>query len=260
VRGLIDEERLSMAFQPIWDLRSERLLGLEALMRPGPESGLSSPAEAFDLAEQIGRVHDLDVLSTRRALRDVPHLSHGVLLFLNLCPQTLELDADGNRWLLDAAVHAGIAPDRIVLEITERFGARTDSVVACLRRLRTEGFRMALDDVGTGNSGLEMLQKVNADFVKIDRSIVLAASTDRSARAVLMAMATYARQTGSYVIAEGIEDEETLDFLGNIDDRDVHLDGIIQGGQGYGLGRPAPDGAGDRTPDLLTRRISAHPA
>jgi EAL domain-containing protein (putative c-di-GMP-specific phosphodiesterase class I) len=260
VRALIDEERLSMVFQPIWDLQSERLLGLEALMRPDAESGLSNPAEAFDLAEQIGRVHDLDVLSTLQALRDVPHLPHGVLLFLNICPQTLELDADGNGWLLDAAVHAGIAPDRIVLEVTERFGARTDSVVACLRRLRSEGFKVALDDVGTGNSGLEMLQKVSADFVKIDRSIVQGATTDRSARAVLMAMATYARQTGSYVIAEGIEDAETLDFLGSIDDRDVHLDHIIQGGQGYGLGRPAANGAGDRTPDLLTHRISAHPA
>jgi diguanylate cyclase (GGDEF)-like protein len=260
VRRLIDEERLSTVFQPIWDLQTQSLLGLEALMRPDTQSGLSNPAEAFDLAEQIGRVHDLDVLSTARALRDVPHLPDGVLLFLNICPQTLELDADGNDWLLDAAEHAGIAPSRIVLEVTERFGARTDSVVATLRRLRTEGFHVALDDVGTGNSGLEMLQKINADFVKIDRSIVHAATTDRSARAVLMAMATYARQTGSYVIAEGIEDAETLDFLGSIDDRDIHLDRIIQGGQGYGLGRPAPHGAGDRTPELLTRGISAQPA
>ena len=183
-----------------------------------------------------------------------------MLLFLNICPQTLELDADGNGWLLDAAARAGIAPNRIVLEVTERFGARTDSVVATLLRLRADGFRVALDDVGTGNSGLEMLQKVNADFVKIDRSIVVAATTDQRARAVLMAMATYARQTGSYVIAEGIEDAETLDFLGSIDDRDVHLGRIIQGGQGYGLGRPAPHGAGDLTPDLLTRGTSAQPA
>ena len=148
------------------------------------------------------------------------------------------VDAKGSTWLLEAAERAGIAPHRVVLEVTERFGARTDSVVACLRRLRDEGFRIALDDVGTGNSGLEMLQKVNADFVKIDRSIVLAAPTDRNARAVLMAMATYARQTGSYVIAEGIEDQDTLDFLGSIGERDLQVEQIIQGGQGFGLGRP----------------------
>jgi diguanylate cyclase (GGDEF)-like protein len=257
VRRLIDEARVSMVFQPIWDLESTRLLGLEALMRPGPDSGLGNPAEAFDLAEQIGRVHDLDVLCAERAFHDAPELPDGAFLFLNISPQTLDLDSTTDGWLLGAAQRAGIAPDRVVLEVTERFGARTESVVSSLRRLRAEGFRIALDDVGTGNSGLEMLQKVSADFVKIDRSIVVAAPVDRSARAVLMAMATYARQTGSYVIAEGIEDRQTLDFLKSIDDRDVHLDQIIQGGQGYGLGRPAPDGACDRTPELL-RLASAH--
>jgi len=55
-----------------------------------------------------------------------------------------------------------------------------------------------------------------------------------------MAMATYARQTGSFVIAEGIEDQETLDFLSEIDEQDLRPDRIIQGGQGYGLGRPGP--------------------
>ena len=57
---------------------------------------------------------------------------------------------------------------------------------------------------------------------------------------LLMAMATYARQTGSYVIAEGIEDQDTLDFLGAIGDRDIQVEYIIQGGQGFGLGRPGP--------------------
>ena len=75
---------------------------------------------------------------------------------------------------------------------------------------RRTGFKLALDDVGTGNSGLEMLRNVQADYVKIDGGIVTAAPTDHNARAVLMAMATYARQTGAYVIAEGIEDHETL--------------------------------------------------
>jgi diguanylate cyclase (GGDEF)-like protein len=242
VRRLIDEARLSMVYQPIWDFSSHRLLGLEALMRPHPDDELSGPAEAFDLAEKIGRVHDLDVLCVGHALAAVPELPEGALLFLNLSPQTLDLDAEGTDWLHPLVQQAGLVPDQVVIEITERFGARTDAVVICLQRLRAEGFKLALDDVGTGNSGLEMLQKVQADFVKIDRGIVHAAPTDRSARAVLMAMATYARQTGAYVIAEGVEDQETLDFLNTLDDHEAHLDGIIQGGQGFGLGRPAPDG------------------
>jgi diguanylate cyclase (GGDEF)-like protein len=254
VRRLIDEARMSAVYQPIWDLGSERVLGLEALMRPHPDYGLSGPAEAFDLAEKIGRVRDLDVLCVEKALADLPDLPAGALLFVNLSPQTLDLDAGGSEWLLALVQDASLAPEQVVIEVTERFCARTDAVIACLQHLRAQGFMLALDDVGTGNSGLAMLQKVQADFVKIDRGIVLAAPTDRSARAVLMAMATYARQTGAYVIAEGIEDHETLDFLTTLGDHDLHFDRIIQGGQGFGLGRPAPDGAIDQGPGLLTYR------
>ena len=104
-----------------------------------------------------------------------------------------------------------------MIEVTERFGGRTAAVVKCMSRLREQGFKTALDNVGTGNSGLEMLRRLDADFVKLDPSIVIAAPTDPSARAVLLAMATFARQTGSFVIAEGVEDEETLRFLRSID-------------------------------------------
>jgi diguanylate cyclase (GGDEF)-like protein len=239
VRRLIDEGRLTTVFQPIWDLDAETLLGVEALARPDPSYDLSGPAEAFDIAEQIGRVHRLDVLCVQSALRVAPDLGSGVLLFLNLSPQTLDLDAEQNDWLRLAVEQAGLPPGRVVIEVTERFGGRTAAVVKCLQRLRQQGFKTALDDVGTGNSGLEMLRKVDAEFVKLDRSIVTAAPIEPSARAVLMAMATFARQTGAFVIAEGIEDQDTLQFLRGIDDHDLQADTIIQGGQGFGLGRPS---------------------
>jgi len=106
---------------------------------------------------------------------------------------------------------------------------------------------------------LEMLRKLDAEFVKIDRSIVSAATTERNARAVLMAMATYGRQTGSFVIAEGIADKETLDFLGQIGDRDLQPDRIIQGGQGYALGRPSPH-LPSTPPSLLPHAVLHPPA
>jgi EAL domain-containing protein (putative c-di-GMP-specific phosphodiesterase class I) len=108
--------------------------------------------------------------------------------------------------------------------------------------LRGQGFKLALDDVGTGNAGLEMLREVGAEFVKLDRSIVAAAPNESNARAVLLAMATFARETGAYVIAEGIEDDALLHWVRTIDDaipRDAAT--MIQGGQGYGLGRPSPE-------------------
>jgi diguanylate cyclase (GGDEF)-like protein len=239
VRALIDEGGLTTVFQPIWDFAAETLLGVEALMRPDPAYGLSGSAEAFDVAEQLGRVHQLDVLCVKSALRAVPELRDGVLLFINLSPHTLDLDSARNDWVRLAVQGAGCSPSQVVIEVTERFGGRTAAVVKCLQRLRKQGFQIALDNVGTGNSGLEMLRKVEAEFVKLDPSIVIAAPTDPSARAVLLAMATFARQTGSFVIAEGVEDEETLRFLRSIDVQDLHADTIIQGGQGGELGSPS---------------------
>jgi len=239
VRALIDEGGLTTVFQPIWDFAAETLLGVEALMRPDPAYGLSGSGEAFDVAEQLGRVHQLDVLCVESALRTVPELRDGVLLFINLSPHTLDLDSARNDWVRLAVQGAGRSPSQVVIEVTERFGGRTAAVVKCLQRLRKQGFQIALDNVGTGNSGLEMLRKVEAEFVKLDPSIVIAAPTDPSARAVLLAMATFARQTGSFVIAEGVEDEETLRFLRSIDVQDLHADTIIQGGQGGELGSPS---------------------
>jgi diguanylate cyclase (GGDEF)-like protein len=250
VRRLIDEGRLTTEFQPIWNIGTETLLGVEALSRPDRSYALSGPAEAFDIAEQIGRVHQLDVICVASALRVAPELDPDVLVFVNLSPLTLDLDADGDDWLQAAVEQAGLSPQRVVVEVTERFGGRTASVVRCLDRLRQQGFKIAVDDVGTGNSGLEMLRTINAEFVKLDRSIVTAAASEPGARAVLMAMATFARQTGALVIAEGIEDEDTLGFLRTLDEQRLDSEPVIQGGQGFGLGRPSPS-LPSQVPDIL---------
>jgi EAL domain-containing protein (putative c-di-GMP-specific phosphodiesterase class I) len=157
-----------------------------------------------------------------------------------VCPQTLDLDAEANDWLLAAVGRAGLTPDQVVIEVTERFGGRAASVVKCLQRMKAQGFRIALDDVGTGNSGLAMLRDVGADYLKIDRAIVAASATEPTARAVLLAMATFADMTDAVVIAEGIEDQETLEYLRDLDRSELSGAALIQAGQGYQLGRPSP--------------------
>jgi diguanylate cyclase (GGDEF)-like protein len=239
VRQLLEEQSLTMHFQPIWDLEVGALLGIEALARPDASYALG-PAEAFDVAAQIGRTRELDILCARRTMEIAPDLPPDVLIFLNVAPQTLDLAVADDTWLARTVEEAGLTPDRVVIEITERFSGRTASIVQSLRRLQRQGFKLALDDVGAGNSGLEMLRQVDVDFVKIDRSIVAAAPTEPNARAVLMAMATFAKQTDAFVIAEGIEDVELLEFVQEVAQDGRYTEKIIQGAQGYGLGRPAP--------------------
>jgi diguanylate cyclase (GGDEF)-like protein len=240
LRALLEADGAHAVYQPIWDLRESRLLAVEALARFPQEYGFGGPAEAFDVAEQVGRVHDLDVLCVRRALERVDELPPEALLFLNLAPQTLDRDATGDDWLAAAVADAGLDPARVVIEVTERAGARTTAVLKAIHHLRERGFRIAIDDVGSGNSGLEMLRGARPDFIKVDRSIVATAADDPASHAVLLAITAFAAQSGSYLIAEGIEELDSLSFLrtlgAGVEDR-LGVDGA----QGYGLGRPGVD-------------------
>ncbi|HWI72746.1 MAG TPA: EAL domain-containing protein, partial [Baekduia sp.] len=248
LRTLLDLGDVECAFQPIWDLTEGRLLAVEALARIPARYGFDGPAEAFDVAQRIGRVHDLDVLCAGEALRRAGReLPDGVLLFLNLAPQTLDRDARGGDWLLDAIAAAGLPVARVVVEVTERVGARSAAVAAAIERLRGRGLRVAIDDVGSGTYGLEMLRLTHPDYVKIDRSVVAAADADISARGVLLAVAAFAAETGAFVIAEGIEDDAALALVKELGDR-LGAGLRVDGGQGFGLGPPDPEMPAARTP------------
>jgi diguanylate cyclase (GGDEF)-like protein len=226
---LLSERRVNVAFQPIWDIGQDRILAFEALTRPPVDYGFSGPQEAFDIAEKIGRAHELDYLCAHAILARAAELPADALLFLNLTPQTLDHDVLTGAILLEAVLSAGLTPGRVVLEITERSVVRLDVVVREAQKLRKLGFRLALDDTGAGNAGLEMLSQLAVDFVKIDRAIVVKALSDASARTILTGITTMARQMNSYVIAEGIEDVEMLNLVQEVGAQAV---------QGYLLGRP----------------------
>ena len=204
------EPRVETAFQPIWDLQDGRVLGLEALARPWDGYGFDGPADMFAVAEKIGRAHELDAVCRSAALARAHEIPEGVLLFLNVNPQSLTHGELGGDRLLRTVAAAGLDPSQVVLEITERSEARLSQVVADATRLRGLGFRLALDDVGAGNAGLEMLRELPVDFVKIDHTIIAAALEDIHAQAVLLAIIAYAGRAGAYVIAEGIESEQIL--------------------------------------------------
>ena len=222
VRRLIDEGRLTTAYQPIWDISKGTLLGVEALARPDADYGLSGPAEAFDVAEQMGRVHDLDVLCVKSALAGAPDLPEGALLFVNLCPRTLDLDADENDWLRRRRRARGVqCPERVVIEITERFGGRA----AVDREMPTAPALAGLQDRGRRRRHRQLRPRhaqPGEGRVRQARPLDRGRRRDRpGCRAMLMAIATYARQTGAFVIAEGIEDDETLEFLHGIDELEL---------------------------------------
>ncbi len=241
---LLAGEGPAVAFQPIWELGdlSNRLLGYEALARPDTGDRLS-PGDAFEIAERIGRGHELDALCRRATLARAHELPADALLFLNVSPQSLGQDELAGDRLARTVRAAGLKPERVVLEITERSSAaRLDRVISELTRLRALGFKLALDDVGAGNAGLEMLRNLPVDYVKIDRAVIVdSASSGGAARGVLLAVISFAAELGAYVIAEGIETEAMLEHVRHPSRRSSKTPRRtgVQGVQGYLLGRPS---------------------
>ena len=230
LRRLLGEGKIAIAFQPIWNLATGTVLAFEALTRPAAEYGFSGPQEMFDIAEQIGRAHELDAICVRAILSRAAELPPEALLFLNLTPQTLVHDLLTGATLLEAVVTARLEPSRVVLEITERSIVEITEVVQKVKFLRLMGFQVALDDAGAGNAGLEMLSRLPVDFVKIDRAVVGRALTDQAAYSVLAGIVTISRESHLSVVAEGIENPEMLDLV-----QQLH----VQCAQGYLLGRPS---------------------
>ena len=238
VRRLIADEMLSVAFQPIWDMNSTRPLAFEALARPSPELDLSGPQEAFDIAERIRQVYELDCVCIRKALEAVPNLPPGSTIFLNVSPASLaHARFDPNAFVAQLRA-ADVEPKNVVIELTERRIEDQAVIIQRARTLRALGVRMALDDTGSGHAGLEILSKLRLDFVKIDRTLLVEAIHDQGARGVLAGIIAIARETGSYLIAEGIENGELLDFAFRAHDPGIATRAGIRGVQGYLLGRP----------------------
>lgn len=234
--ALLDGE-IDVAFQPIVTLDEGTIVGYEALARPREMHGLSGPGEAFAVAERLGRVGDLDARCRAAALEQAGRLPSDILLFLNVAPGALGHPTLESAALLASLAAAGRTPDTVVLEITERAVLPAAVLAREVARLRALGFRLALDDVGAGNAGLEILRAVPVDIVKIDREVVAAALTEPGARAVLCAVVAFAAAAGAEVIAEGIENEQMLEHLRDLP-RSAAARGRVGAVQGFLIGPP----------------------
>ncbi len=258
VTRLLAERELLVVFQPIWDIERSAILGFEALARPDAKYGLAGPQEAFDVAAKIGRAHDLERVCREAAIAQAEGLPPNALLFLNVSPETLARDELNAQTLAAKLSDVGIATERVVLEITERYPGPLEPVILAARELQRYGFKLALDDTGAGNAGLEFLSRLKVDFIKIDGAIVANAATETAARGVISAIVALAKTTNAYVIAEGIEDQAMLALVSHRVFNGVVNANAVSGVQGYLLGRPglisAATNNADATRSLLGGR------
>jgi len=212
--GAIDEGRLRLLYQPVFELETGLLRSGEALVRwQHPTLGLLPPDRFIGLAEDTGLIVPLGRWVLEAACTEALGWPEDVGIAVNLSPRQLEQDGfvDEVRAILRKT---GIRPSRLVLEITESVIAQdVESIVARLSAIRGEGVRIAIDDFGTGYSSLGSLMQLPVDVLKIDRSFVATMLERPAGTALVKVLIDMGRTLGLEVVAEGIEQEEQASTL-----------------------------------------------
>jgi len=218
-------DTLFVVFQPIVDLKKNVLFGYEALMR-SREPSLPSPLDILRAAERLGRVYDVGRMVRRRVVASIEQSDDKTsTFFINL--HTSEL--------LDATLYEGSSrltgiAERIVLEVTEREAIdKVEDVKARASVLRFHGFRLAIDDLGTGYAGLTSFVTLEPDIVKLDMSLIRGIDSSPIKQQLVRSVVDLCHQLKMRVVAEGIETQPEL--------RTTRLLGC-DFGQGFFIGSP----------------------
>ncbi|MDO8787751.1 MAG: GGDEF domain-containing protein [Sulfuritalea sp.] len=232
LREIIGKRALTPLFQPIVDLAHGKITGYEGLIRGPSNSPLHSPVQLFRAAALCHRSIEVEHLCRRITLEGFSLMNLAGDLFLNVSPECLLQPNDARYGETLCAVHQlGIDPQRVVIELTEHQPAYDyDQMRAAVRHYRSLGFRIAIDDLGEGFSSLRLWSELRPEFVKIDMHFIQGCNTDPVKKQFLRSIQEIARNSGSQVIAEGVETAAELDCVQDI--------GIARG-QGYFFARPA---------------------
>jgi diguanylate cyclase (GGDEF)-like protein/PAS domain S-box-containing protein len=218
LRRALERGELVLHYQPILDLRTRRVTGMEALVRwQHPESGLVPPAQFIAIAEESGLIVPIGawVLDTACATQSAWHglgLPR-IAMSVNLSPRQF-LYGDLVRDIERLIAKPGHSAESLKLEITEGMVMQNPKrAVLLIRTLKEMGLKIAIDDFGTGYSSLAYLRHFPIDTLKIDRSFILDTPGDAGAVAITQAIIAMAHNLGLDVTAEGVETAEQFEFL-----------------------------------------------
>jgi diguanylate cyclase (GGDEF)-like protein len=247
---------LFLLYQPMFDLRSERLVAVEALLRwRHPTRGVIGPDEFIPIAEESGLIVPIGRWVLREACNRLAtwrRQGHEIGMSVNVSAR--QLDSEALLEEVRAALRASsIAPGALTLEVTETTIMRdADATAERLARLKQLGVRIAVDDFGTGYSSLAYLRQFPVDALKIDRTFVREITASRESGALIHTLVALGKALGLRTLAEGIEDEAQL--------RALQQEGCDYG-QGYLLAHPLDaDALGEllRAPAGTSRAWYAH--
>jgi diguanylate cyclase (GGDEF)-like protein len=220
LRGALENNELQLQYQAKLDLRSNRISGVEALLRwNNPEVGFVSPAQFIPIAEETGLIVPIGrwVLKTA-CMQNMAWQAQGlppVCMAVNLSPRQF-LNQDLLAHIHEALDESGLPPELLELEITESMVMHhVDQAVQLLHAIKQIGVRIAIDDFGTGYSSLAQLKRFPIDTLKVDRSFIREVVQDSDDQAITEAIIAMGKSLSLTIVAEGVETREQQDFLRN---------------------------------------------
>jgi EAL domain-containing protein (putative c-di-GMP-specific phosphodiesterase class I) len=247
VEELWAPDGLSVVFQPIVYVCGGKLHlhAVECLTRGPRGTAFEQATPLFERVRRSGVEVEVDRLCTGAALTAAQGLPKWLFISVNVHASTLSRDGGFARSLALNAAAAGIAPSRITVEIVETSAPEDEKrFMRALADLRGIGFRLAVDDIGLGHSNLKMFVDVRPDYFKIDRYFVAGVERDAYRHAILTSVGDLGRRVGALVVAEGVEQDSTLNAV---------IDARICLVQGHLLAKPLT------RDDLLKHPLLTHP-
>jgi diguanylate cyclase (GGDEF)-like protein len=225
-------ELLVPFFQPVLDLRDGSIAAYEVLMRILVDGQMLEAAEFVHQAERLGIINRLDNALQRKVFERLAQERFAGMIFLNLSPRALMIKEFTESVLVQVRKF-GIAPERIVFEITERETVKNlELIETFVHQLRSEGFRFAVDDFGSGYSSLHYIKKFSVDLLKIDGEFIRGMLENNVDRAFVHSIVALARDLKIRTVAECVENEDILRAVGVMG---------VDYAQGHHVGKPCPD-------------------
>jgi EAL domain-containing protein (putative c-di-GMP-specific phosphodiesterase class I)/CheY-like chemotaxis protein len=229
LKRIISEESIHVRFQPVYFLKPMRLLGLEMLSRPQTSTPMLNPEIFFKAALKYGVYYEVEMIGWRKALKMAADSFDGrQTLFLNCDPYLVE----GENFTTVKQMFSGygMSSNEVFLEITERSAVTAfETFYERLREYRKDGFKIAVDDLGSGYSSLESIVEIRPEAIKLDRHIVNGVSKDMYKNSIIKLFVAFCRENSIICVAEGIENKADFEAL-------IELG--VDAGQGYYLCRP----------------------
>ncbi|MBD2110226.1 EAL domain-containing protein [Nodosilinea sp. FACHB-141] len=224
--SVLESEAFTIVYQPIVHLGDNRIIGFEALTRFWSRP-IRTPDVWFNEAADVGLSEELEMAAIAKALTGFDQLPDDIYLSINVSPDNI----------LNGAIHRALhnAPlDRIVLEVTEHVPIPDYSQFGqALAPLRDRGIRLAVDDAGSGYASFLHILKLKPEIIKLDIGLIRDIDTDLNRRALTAALVGFAQESGSQLVAEGVETAPECTALKQL---------CVNKAQGYLLGHPLPIG------------------